>query len=56
MKNIFDSKCDHVQLFPDITISHLLFADDMIMLSTSVMASRGVSITLKCVVINSNWK
>ena len=36
MKDIFGSKCDPVQLFPDITISHLLFADDMIMLSTSI--------------------
>ena len=36
VKDNFDSKCDSVQLFPDITISHLLFADDMILLSTSV--------------------
>ena len=36
LKDIFDSKCDPVQLFSDITISHLLFTDDMIMLSTSV--------------------
>ena len=34
--DIFYLKCDPVQLFIDITISHLLFADDMIMLFTSV--------------------
>ena len=35
IRKIFDEKCDPPRPFPGIVLSHLLFADDMIMMSMS---------------------